>query len=367
MKILHVLNELKFSGAEIMYVDAASYFQALGTELSVVATGNEQGEYASYFKKAKYTVYHMPYPNSGIVRKWIFYHKFIKFLEQNHFDVVHIHRAELRWGISYCAWRAKCKSIYTFHNVFKSNWYSYLFHRWNRWSAKHMFGCKFQTISNSVYTNELKYYHNPTSLVFNWYGSNRFFPAREGEKKEIRRLLNLSQHALVLISVGGCSPIKRHTDIIKALPEIILKFPDTVYLHLGSGTSLNEEIELAQRLNVSAHIRFCGNQSDVRKYLIASDIYLMTSLFEGIPITTIECLACGTPAILYDVPGLRDFNQEKECSVLINEDYHLLADTVLSLLNDPIKQQDLIRNGLDLVHSKYDMKKNASEIYKLYQ
>lgn len=53
MRILHVLNELKFSGAEIMYVDAASIFQTLGGELSVVATGNEQGEYSPYILKEK--------------------------------------------------------------------------------------------------------------------------------------------------------------------------------------------------------------------------------------------------------------------------------------------------------------------------
>ena len=82
MRILHVLNELKFSGAEIMYVDAASIFQTLGGELSVVATGNEQGEYSPYFERKGYTVYHKPYPDSGIIQKWIYRHHFIKFLKQ---------------------------------------------------------------------------------------------------------------------------------------------------------------------------------------------------------------------------------------------------------------------------------------------
>ena len=366
MRILHALNELKFSGAEIMYVDAASIFQTLGGELSVVATGNEQGEYSPYFERKGYTVYHKPYPDSGIIQKWIYRHHFIKFLKQNQFDIVHIHRANIRWSISYCAWIAGCKPIYTFHNVFKSNWYSYPLHWWNRWSAKHLLGCTFQTISDSVFTNELNHYHNLTTLIYNWYGSNRFFPAKEREKEEIRKQLDIAPNALVLISVGGCSTIKRHTDIIKALPEIIQKHPDTVYLHLGNGKSLEEEIKLAQQLHVSSYIRFCGNQTNVRKYLIASDIYLMPSMHEGIPITTIECLACGIPTILYDVPGLHDFNQEEECSILIKEDYHLLAQTVLSLFNDPAKQQRVTDNGLKLVHRKYDMQTNATEIFKLY-
>ena len=229
-----------------------------------------------------------------------------------------------------------------------------------------MLGCTFQTISDSVFTNELNHYHNLTTLIYNWYGSNRFFPAKEEEKEEVRKQLDITPNALVLISVGGCSTIKRHTDIIKALPEIIQKHPDAVYLHLGDGKTLKEEKELAQQLNVSSHIRFCGNQSDIRKYLIASDIYLMTSKFEGISLTTIEAMACCIPTILYDVAGLHDFNQEQECSILIKEDYHLLAHTVLSLFNDPAKRQSITDNGVKLVHRKYDMQTNATKIFKLY-
>lgn len=62
MKVIHYLHELKFSGAEIMYVDAAPVFQKLGCELSVVNTANHLGEYASFFEKAGYKVFHRPYP-----------------------------------------------------------------------------------------------------------------------------------------------------------------------------------------------------------------------------------------------------------------------------------------------------------------
>lgn len=49
MKVIHFLYELKFSGAEIMYVDAAPIFQKFGCELTVVNTAPQLGEYASSF------------------------------------------------------------------------------------------------------------------------------------------------------------------------------------------------------------------------------------------------------------------------------------------------------------------------------
>lgn len=366
MKVLHILHELKFSGAEIMYVDAAPIFQKLGCELAVVNTAPHLGEYFPHFERAGYKVYHWPYPKSYF-RRWQYYKNVIAFLKREKYDVVHIHSSALKWGMSYCAWKAGCKAIYTFHNVFRSRWFSYLYHWWLRWSAKHIFHCTFQTISDSVYNNEKRYYHNETVKVYNWYGCNRFFPAKEGEKSEARKVLNIPAQALVIISVGGCSPIKRHTDVIKTLPNIVSKYSDVVYLHLGEGISLPEEKHLANSLNVTAHVRFYGNQEDVRKFLIASDIYVMPSKFEGIPITTIEAMACRIPAILYDVPGLKDFNKGKECAWVIPEDYHLLSEKVIDLYQDREKQKELTDNAKALVDTKYNMKNNAKKIYELYR
>ena len=118
---------------------------------------------------------------------------------------------------------------------------------------------------------------------------------------------------------------------------------------------------------VLENVRFCGNQKDVRKYLVASDIYVMTSKFEGIPITTIEAMASGVPAILYDVPGLRDFNAERECAELIPEDYGLLAKEIIALSQDKRLQSELTANAQALVNEKYNMRTNAQKIYELYR
>lgn len=179
--------------------------------------------------------------------------------------------------------------------------------------------------------------------------------------------MNIPQDALVLISVGGCSPIKRHTDVIKALPEILKEYPNAIYLHLGEGVSLQEEIELADQLGVSKNVIFCGNQKDVRQFLIASDIYVMPSKHEGIPITTIEAMACKIPAILYNVPGLRDFNKEMECSELIAEDYRLLAQTIIKLYKNKGRQLFLTQNAKSFVDCHFYMETNTKKIFELYK
>lgn len=278
--------------------------------------------------------------------------------------MVHIHASNLKWGASYCAWRTGIKSVYTFHNTFPIRWFSLPYQIFLRWSSKNIFGCRFQSISDDVYRNELKTFHNHTTLVYNWYGKNRFRPASKGEKEVIRKTLGISQNALVIISVGGCSGIKRHQEIIKALPLILKSFPETIYLHLGDGYALNDEKKLAEELGVVSHIRFEGNQTDVRRYLIASDIYVMTSKFEGISLTTIEALGCEIPAVLYDVPGLRTFSK---CSILIPESHEILAKTVVSLFQNNEQKSELQKKGKHFVDSKFDLDKNVVKIFELYK
>ncbi|MDR2010355.1 MAG: glycosyltransferase family 4 protein [Bacteroidales bacterium] len=367
MKVIHILHELKFSGAEIMYVDAAPLFQQKGCKLIVLATAPELGEYAPYFEQAGYKVLHQPYPPlKNYLKRLKYYWNFSRFLKSEKIDVVHIHSHKCMWGMALAARIAKRRSVYTFHNVFFSRNIIYIYRCLLRWSAKKIFKCKFQTISDSVYEHELKFYHNPTAKIYNWYGSNRFFPALDGEKEKVRQELNIPPKTLVLISIGGCSTIKRHSEIIKALSLIISKTPNCIYLHLGKGISECEEQKLSLELGLKEHIRFAGNQKNVRKYLIASDIYLMTSIYEGISITTIEAMACNIPAILYNVPGLRDFNKTKECSILIEEDFTRLAESIIYLYKNKEKQKELISNAKQLVDSTFNMEINASKIFELY-
>jgi len=367
MKAIHILNELKFSGAEVMYAAAASEFQKLGCRLYVVNTAPSLGAYASVFKNSGYRVLHWPYQAKSLSAKIRYIKLVVSFLKQEKIDVVHIHRSDMKWLMSLCATVAGCKPVYTFHSVFRSHWYSHLYHIMLRWSAKNILGCTFQTISDSVYQNEKEYYHNSTVRVNNWYDNGRFFAAKEDERLNARNALGIKEETLVIISVGGCSHIKRHSEILKALPLILSKYPEALYLHLGEGEVLDDEMALAKSLNVDNNVRFAGNHRDVRKFLIASDIYIMTSRQEGSPITTIEALACNIPAVLYDVPGLRDFNKVARCALVIKEDHHLLAQSIMDLYCDKALQGDLKMQGKTFVDTNFSMPMNVKKIFDLYK
>lgn len=367
MKIIHIFNEFKFSGAEIMYVDAAPLFQEKKCQLTAVSTSDNLGVFAPKFEEAGYKLMHLPLPKLSSLWSRIQYYKdLISLLKKEKYDVVHIHRSDVMWGAAFSAWMAGKRSVYTFHNVFPTRAFTFLYHCFLRYTAKSFFGCKFQAISDSVYQHELNFYHNKTKKIYNWYSNKRFFPADESEKAKVRAQLAIPTDALVIISIGGCSGIKRHADIIKSIPNLVGRGINCIYLHLGDGETKCEEQDLAKELGIGESVRFMDNQTDVRKYLIASDIYVMTSRFEGISLTTMEALACKIPSILYNVPGLRDFNSTGENTLLIPEDFEILAENIADLHKNPQIREKLSNNGFAFVNSTFDMRRNTDEIYQLY-
>lgn len=78
-------------------------------------------------------------------------------------------------------------------------------------------------------------------------------------------------------------------------------------------------------------------------------------------------MACKIPAILYDVPGLRDFNSEKLCSLLIPEQSTEIVKAIHTLRTDDHKRRMIVENGYNLVMEQYFLPDNIRKIYALYQ
>ncbi|MDR0510493.1 MAG: glycosyltransferase family 4 protein [Rikenellaceae bacterium] len=362
MKVLHVFNELRFSGAEKMYVAAAPIFQAEGCELIAVATGRELGDYAPQFVEAGFDVRHMPAPRW---RDWVGFIKYMiavrRMVRKERIDVVHVHGY---WLFGLGASGGNRVVVKSRHSVFRHRKLTWIYGWFTRWMSRNWFGITEHTIGDSVYRNERDYYFNKTVKINNWYDGRMFFPARNAdEKQELRRRLDIPQESCVLISVGGCTANKNHHDIIRALP--LIEAP-VLYLHLGSGATEDEERRLADELGVAENVRFVGNVTDVRDYLVASDVFVMPSRLEGLGMAAVEALACGVPSIMYDSPGLRDLIHDDDNGFLVAHDFRLIAQRCNEIHRDPASVLASTVAARRFVEENFSMARNVPEICKLY-
>lgn len=369
MRVVHIFNEINFSGAETMYANAAHLFQKENIDLIAISTGRNKGNYVEVFEEKGFEIYHKPI--TQFLKNILFFIKYFKnfysFLKVEKVDVLHIHRAQYYWFFALCGYFAKVRVIRTIHSTFNTKGLIYIRSFIGRFTARKILKTKFQSISKSVEENEINYYKNPTTRINNWYDSNRFFPSKYlTEKKAIREKLKIDKDSFVISTIGGCSEVKQHSDIIKALSIVNTEF-DCVFLHIGSGALEKEEKELAKNLKIEDKIYFLGVQTDIRDYLITSDLFVMTSKYEGLGIAAVEAIACELPLILYDVPGLRDLIINNDNGFLIEPDFKVLAHKIIESINNSENMKLKGRNGAKFCLKNFSMDDNVNKIINLYK
>jgi glycosyltransferase involved in cell wall biosynthesis len=366
-KVLHIMHALCFSGGEIMLNIAAPEFQRQGLELHILSDAPPaESDYAATLEAAGYTVHYRPYaagqmPDMVALRQ---------FLRQQRFDVVHNHTENDFFWYSLAAWQAGVpRIVHTIHNNFNFKGFSRAKRTTFRLLARRLLGVQFIAISPTVQETERRVSFNPTVLVHNWTDPTRFFPARSTqERAQARQGLELAPDSLVLVSVGSCIETKNHHDIFTALsllePALAAR---VIYLHVGDGHLHAAEQAYAASLHLHADVRFLRQQQDVRNILIASDIYIMPSHFEGLSISLLEAQCCAIPTAVYDSPGLRDLVRDHHTGRLVSPTPAHLAAVITELAADPTQRLKLAQAGYQQSQERYNMSKSLKLLLSLYE
>ncbi len=327
LRVLHVLSELRPSGAETMLVAAAPLFQSQGVVAEVLATGAAPGPYAKRFEDAGYRVHHLPFSRTPR-----FFWEQRKIMQAGRYDVIHLHceNGNFWQGLTALSVRPPVV-LRTIHNAFAFTGNLQWRRGWQRRLLQRL-GVEHVSISDSVTDTELRHYELATTLIWNWYDSLRFTATSPDARASARTAFGLDENDFVIASIGNCSEVKNHTAIIEAMALMpVEKRP--VYLHAGIEEMGQPERELAQRLGVSDHTRFLGGVGDVLPLLQAADAFMMPSIYEGFGIAAIEALATGLPALFTDCPGLRDFRSQFPGLVYTQVDAKSVAEGLQRLMS----------------------------------
>lgn len=110
--------------------------------------------------------------------------------------------------------------------------------------------------------------------------------------------------------------------VLRALPHVLEKFPNAVYLIVGSGQDDRVTQFLEEHPSLAASVVLAGSAQDSERvdYYNLGDVYVLPSKFEGFGIVFIESLACGVPVIASDGYGCREGLQDGELGLLVPPD-----------------------------------------------
>lgn len=206
----------------------------------------------------------------------------------------------------------------------------------------------------------------PVELVINGVDTGHFDPARFDGGRE-RARIGLPPGAPVVGTVAVFRAQKRLDDWLQVAATLHRQDPRTRFLVVGDGPQRGEIEALAADLGLAEAVVFPGLQEDVRPYLAAMDVFLMTSGYEGLPVALLEAMAMGRPAVSTTVGGIPEVLEGSAAGRLRPvADVEGLAAAVGGLLADPELRREASAAARQLVVRRFGMERMTRQLEELY-
>jgi glycosyltransferase involved in cell wall biosynthesis len=165
-------------------------------------------------------------------------------------------------------------------------------------------------------------------------------------RQQVREELGISPAAAVAILVARLDPIKDHGTALAVAARLRQTRPDFKLLIVGDGP-LRADLEArVKAMELGDTVQMLGLRTDVPRLLAAADLFLLTSLSEGIPVTLIEAMGAGLPVVATRVGGVPEVVVDGQTGLLADaSDADALAAAVRKLLTDATLRQRLAMAG----------------------
>jgi glycosyltransferase involved in cell wall biosynthesis len=183
------------------------------------------------------------------------------------------------------------------------------------------------------------------------------------DRDAVRREIGVDPGDFVVLLVARLDYLKDHATALRTLRRAVAHQPKVRLVLAGEGPERGAIEQTVQQLDLAANVRFLGLRKDVARLLKATDMFLLTSISEGIPLTVIEAMAAGLPVLATRVGGLAELVEDGQSGFLAPpRDDATLADRLLRLAGDANLRHAFGRRGQEraqtlftenLMHARY--------------
>ena len=190
---------------------------------------------------------------------------------------------------------------------------------------------------------------------------------RPVDKTSLRRRLGLAENARFMVMVATFKEQKGHRYLIEAASPLVSQYPDLQFLLIGDG-DLREEITAQARASgLNGQVHFMGLRNDIPDLLAASDIFILPSLWEGLPMALVEAMASGLPVIATEVSGTKQVMVPGETGLLVAPgDSQQLIQAMIRLLCDPAGAKAMGAAAKRRVEAYFSAQKQAQDHISLF-
>ena len=175
---------------------------------------------------------------------------------------------------------------------------------------------------------------------------------------------------LRILAIGRLIEDKGFHNLIEAMSYVVKEIPDVTLTIVGDGPFREELIRLSKDLSLQDKIAFKGGKphSEIPRYIQESDLFVLPSMSEGLPLVILEAMACGKAVVATDVGGIPDVIINGETGVLVKKNNPRdLSEAIVCLLSDNKKRMELGEKAREKIQDTLSLENTTKETIKLYE
>lgn len=347
MSIMQVIYSLKVGGSEKLALEISSHLDPKQFKPSVCAL-DLGGELAKDLEKNNidYHVLHRRGVELNILRK------LYRVIKRGRVDVVHTHHFTQLFYTAVPARLAGARIIHTEHEFF-----SYMSSKLSRTMILPLSRlCDRITVVGpevaDYFVRTLGIPERNVVIVPNGVDPTKF----DCDRKAIREELGLSPEEAVIGTVGRLEPEKDQRTLLEAVLQVKGECPNVRLVIVGDGRLADELRSYAKQIGVFSQTLFLGTRRDIPKLLAAMDVFVLSSVREGLPIALIEAMAAKRPVVASDIGSIRALVRDGHNGFLVpSGDAAAFGRVLRRLLKSSELQEQLGEAGRRTVEASFSL------------
>ncbi len=362
IKILHIIKSLGRGGAEMLLPETLAIHNKEKFEFHYIYFLPWKNQLVDSIKNQGGKVTCLPANNNlQLLSK---YKLIAKYVKDNQIDLIHAHLPWAGFVSRFVHKKNGIPVIYTEHNMQER--YHIATKLLNKWTYN------WQSLAIAVSSDVKKSIVEnikpsiPVQTLLNGVNTDKF-KQDDNERSRIRKALNIPQDATVIGNVAVFRFQKRLVEWLQLQKQITDKFPGVYGILVGAGP-LEEEIKKElYRLKLEDKVFLPGLQTDVKPYMSAMDIFMMSSEFEGLPIALLEAMSMETAVVTTDAGGIKELiRHEKDGLICDVEQWKDLENLAGLLLEDRELLDSYKQKARQRVIEQFSLNKMVERLEEVY-
>ncbi|MFM7427773.1 MAG: glycosyltransferase [Elainella sp.] len=166
-----------------------------------------------------------------------------------------------------------------------------------------------------------------------------------------------------LLYTGRLAAVKGLPILLESLAQLKSSYPDLRLTVVGDGPDRSQLEQMAQQLGLTDTVAFVGYQSQasVRQFMQETDVFVLPSFAEGVPVSLMEAMAAAVPVVTTQIAGVGELVENGVSGYLVPPgNVALLADRIAQLLADPALRNRFGAAGRAKVAAEFDIQQEAA-------